>query len=222
MTKARITVMVLAVGALGLLVAGPADAAEKGTGCQVRVSGAVTAGWTGAWQDDDDKAGPVGAASDYWLSDSDLEEVVEDLAAPGEDKGKKLLQVMRKNPRIAILSLNCAADGDSAGDSGHIFIHPSSKSVYQDVPRKAWSYRVASERNAGPAEFVVSSLKVGKNHYRVTGGRIDLKKFNFDGVTGTFALRATSVKAEDKGQVINVEGSFNFPCTGAGSRCRAK
>jgi hypothetical protein len=181
----------------------------------VQVTGAVTTGWKGAWKaSDDDQSGKVGAASDYWLSDADLREFVEYHAGPRENTGRKLVQLMRRVPRVAILLLNCMTD------EGHVFIRPASKSEYDDVPRKARSYKIAPEQTATPGQFVASSLKVGKTHYRVTGGRVELKRFNFDGVTATFTLKAIPVRAEDKGNEINVQGAFNIPCTGVGSRCK--
>ena len=212
--------MAFAVTCFAMVGMGQAYAASKapalsGNGCQVQVTGAVTTRWKGDWQElDNDQAAKVGAATDYWLSDLDLEEVIGSLARPGEDKAQKVLQGMRRNPRFAILLLNCKSDG------GGLFIQPSRKSTYQDIPRKPMSYKIAGERKAVPGQFVVSSLKVGKDYYRVTEG--NLKKFDFERVAGKFSLKAAPLKPEDKGKDINLEGAFNFPCTGAGSRCRLK
>ena len=205
-----------------MVCTGQAHAAGKspalsGKGCQVQVTGAVTASWKGDWQElDDDRAANVGAATDYWFSDLDLKEVIESFVGPGEDKARKLVLGMRKNPRFVILLLNCMAD------EGRLFIRAAPKSTYQDVPRKPWSYKIAPERTAAPGQFVASAVKVGKAYYRVTDGQLDIKKFNFEGVAGTFSFRAAPFKLEDKAKVINLEGAFNFPCIGAGSRCRLK
>jgi len=219
--QARLTTIAFAgISLLSMICTGQALAAEKtGKGCVVQVTGAVTANWQGDWkQSDEEPSGNVGAASDYWLSDDDLQEYVEYSSAPGESAGKKLVQLMRRVPRVAVLLLNCV----SSDGPGHVFIRPAAKSVYEDVPRKAWSYRIVPERTAIPGQFVASSLKVGKSNYRVTAGRLDIKKFNFDGVTGTFTLKATPMGSEDGDKAINVQGSFNFPCTGVGSRCKTR
>jgi hypothetical protein len=223
MRQARLTTMSLAATCFAMVFAGQAYAADKlpalsGKGCQVQVTGAVTTRWKGDWQaqEDDDQSANVGATSDYWLSDPDLEEVIESFAGPGEDKAKKVLQGMRRNPRFVILLLNCMAD------EGRLFLRPSPKSTYQDIARKPWSYRITAQQSAVPGQFVASALKVGKDYYRVTQGRLDIKKFNFQGVTGTFSLKAMPLRVADKGQDINLEGAFDFPCTGAGSRCKLK
>jgi hypothetical protein len=222
MKQARITTMAFAVTCFAVLCTGQAYAAGKapalsGKGCQVQVTGAVTTSWKGDWQElDDDQAANVGAATDYWFSDLDLKEVIESFVAPGEDKAKKLVLGMRKNPRFVILLLNCMTD------EGRLFIRPAPKSIYQDIPRKPWSYKIAAERTAAPGQFVASAVKVGKDYYRVTEGQLDIKKFNFDGIVGTFSLKATPLKLKDKGRDINLEGAFNFPCSGAGSRCKLK
>jgi hypothetical protein len=223
MTQARITATFVAVTCLAMLCGRRASAQESGAassngGCRVQVTGAVTTGWKVDWQPgDDEQSGNVGAVSDYWLSDDEIAELLEDLAGPGEDKAKKVLQGMRHNPRFSVLLLNCVG-----GAEGHLFIRPSAKSIYQDIPRKAQSYKIAAERTAAAGQFVVSSLKLGKNRYRVTDGRFDLKKFNFERVVARFVFKATPVAAEDKGQEVTVEGSFNVPCTGSGSRCRSR
>lgn len=218
--QARITTIAFAVTSLSVVCMGQARAAEKSparTGCQVEVTGAVTAGWQGDWKNsDDDQSGNVGAASDYWLSDGDLRDFVEYYAGPRDNIGRKLVHLMHRVPRVAILLLNCMTN------DGHVFIHPAAKSEYDDVPRKARSYKIAPERTALPGQFVASSLKVGNTYYRVTDGRIDLKQFNFDGVAGTFTLKAIPVGAADKGKDISVQGSFNIPCTGVGSRCKTQ
>ena len=226
MTQARITAMFVAVTCLAMFSSARASAEENAAasangGCRVQVTGAVTTGWKVDWQaGDDEQSGNVGAVSDYWLSDDEIAELLEELAGPGEDKAKKVLQGMRRNPRFTVLLLNCV------GAEGHLFLRPSAKAIYQDIPRKAQSFKIAAERMAAPGQFVVSSLKVGKNRYRVTDGRFDLKKFNFERVVGRFAFKATPVvaqdKEQDKGQEITVEGVFNVPCTGSGSRCRAR
>lgn len=217
MTHARITTLLLAVMGLGTVSAGRAYAqANTQAGCQVQVTGAVTATWSGEWRDsDDDQSGNVGAASDYWLTDEDMKEVAESLPGPGS-KAKKVTQLMRRVPRVAILLLNCATP------EGHIFIRPANKSVYDDVPRKAQPYKIVAEKSAAPGQFVASSLRVGKSYYQVTDGRLDLKRFNFDGAAGTFTLKASLLGAADKGKDITVQGTFNFPCTGLGSRCKTR
>ncbi len=217
MTHARSTTLLLAVIALGTVSTGSAYAKEKApAGCQVQVTGAVNASWAGEWRDsDDDQSGNVGAASDYWLTDEDMREVAESMPGPGS-KGRKFTQLMRRVPRVAILLLNCATT------EGHVFIRPASKSVYDDVPRKAQPYKIVAEKTAVPGQFVASSLRVGRSFYQVTDGRLDLKKFNFDGAAGTFTLKAALQGAADKGQEITVQGTFNFPCTGLGSRCKVR
>jgi hypothetical protein len=222
MKQARLTTMSLAVTCFAMVLAGQARAADKlpalsGKGCQVQVTGAVSTSWKVEWQaQDDEPSANVGATSDYWLSDPDLEEVLESFADPGEDKAKHVLQGMRRNPRFVILLLSCMAD------QGRLFLRPSAKSTYQDIARRAWSYKVAPQRSALPGQFVASALKVGQDYYRVTDGRLDIKKFNFQGVVGRFSLKATPLKLAGKGQDITLEGAFNFPCTGTGSRCRSK
>jgi hypothetical protein len=218
--QARITTIAFAVTCLSMMCMGQAHAAEKASpwkGCEVQVTGAVTTGWKGDWKNsDDDQSGNVGAASDYWLSDGDLRDFVEYYAGPRQNIGRKLVQLMRRVPRVAILLLNCMTP------DGQVFIHPASKSEYDNVPRKSGTYKIAPEQTATPGQFVASSLKVGKTYYRVTGGRLDLKKFNFDGVNATFTLKATPVRAEGKDGEISVQGSFNIPCTGVGSRCKTQ
>jgi hypothetical protein len=217
MTHARITTLLFAVIGLGTISAGQAYAqANAQAGCQVQVTGAVNASWTGEWRDSDDaESGYVGAASDYWLTDEDMKEVAESMEGPGS-KARKLTMLMRRVPRIAILLLNCATP------EGHVFIRPANKSVYDDVPRKAQPYKIAAEKTATPGQFVASSLRVGRSYYQVTDGRLDLKKFNFDGAAGTFTLKASLAGTADKGKDITVQGTFNFPCTGLGSRCRVR
>lgn len=217
MTHARFTTLLFAVIGLGTISAGQAYAQAKAqAGCQVQVTGAVNASWTGVWRDsDDDQSGNVGAASDYWLTDEDMKEVAESMDGPGS-KARKLTMLMRRVPRIAILLLNCATP------EGHVFIRPANKSVYDDVPRKAQPYKIVAEKTATPGQFVASSLRVGTSYYQVTDGRLDLKKFNFDGAAGTFTLKASLAGAADKGKDITVQGTFNFPCTGLGSRCRVR
>jgi hypothetical protein len=214
--------MSFAVTFFAMVCAGQAYAAGKtpalsGKGCQVQVTGAVTTSWKADWQAlDDDQGANVGAASDYWFSDADLKEVIESFVAPGEDKAKKLMLGMRRNPRFVILLLNCLTD------EGQLFIRPAAKSTYQDIPRKPWAYKIAAERTALPGQFVASAVKVGKDYYRVTDGQLEIKKFNFEGVSGTFSLKATPLRVKDKGKEINLDGAFNFPCAGVGSRCKLK
>jgi len=222
MSHARTTTMSFAVTCFAMVCTGQAYAAGKalalsGNGCQVQVTGAVTTSWKGDWHAlDDDQSAKIGAATDYWLSDLDLEEVIESFVRPGQDRAKKVVLGMRKNPRFVILLLNCKTD------EGSLFVQPAPKSIYQDVPRKPNSYKIVVERKAAPGQFVVSSLKVGKDYYRVTEGHLDLKKFDFERVAGTFSLKAAPLKLEDKGKDINLAGAFNFPCTEAGSRCKLK
>lgn len=218
MPHARITALLLAVMGLGIVLEEDAYAqGDTPSGCQVQVSGAATAAWAGEWRDsDDDSSGDVGAASDYWLTNEDMKEVAESLAGPGGRAGRKLVELMRRVPRVAILLLNCSTP------QGHVFLRPAVKSVYDDVPRKAQPYKIVAEKTAVPGQFVVSGLRVGRSYYQVTDGRLDLKKFSFDGVAGTFTLKASLLGTPAKAQDITVQGTFNFPCTGVGSRCKAK
>jgi hypothetical protein len=58
-----------------------------------------------------------------------------------------------------------------------------------------------------------------RNHrddfYKVKTGSLDIKKFDLTGIAGTFSL-----KADKKGQEINLPDAFDFPCIGGGSRCK--
>jgi hypothetical protein len=222
MRRAAQTTIFIALTCFMVVCTGRAFAQGKGSspsdrGCQVNVTGAVTSAFKGVWQEPvDDQSSNVAAVADYWFSELDLIEVIESFIKPGEHKSKKLVLGMRKNPRFVILQLNCMTD------DGHVFLRPAPKSIYQDVPRKARSYKVVEEGKATPGQFVASSVKVGKDYYQVTGGKIDLAKFNMEGVTGTFSLKAVPFPSADQGKTINLEGTFNFPCTGVGSRCRSK
>jgi hypothetical protein len=222
MRQVRKTTMFFAVTCFAIVCAEQVYAAGKapslsGNGCQVQVTGAVTTSWKGVWQEPvDDQSANVGATSDYWFSELDLKEVIESFVGPGEDKARKIVLGMRKNPRFVILLLNCMTD------EGRLFLRVAPKSIYKDVPRAPKSYKIAGERKAVPGQFVATGVKVGQDYYFVTEGHLDIKKFNFEGVAGTFSLKASPLKPEDKGKDINLDGIFNFPCTGVGSRCKLK
>jgi len=189
--------------------------AMTGKGCQVKVSGSVSASWKGTWQKPTvGKPAKVGAGTDYWLSDADLRKALTGLAGlfnkkSDAEKAKEVEKGMKKDPRLMLLLINCATD------EGSIFLMPAQGAKYKDVPFTPKSYRIASSRTAKPGDFVLLPIKVGKQRFKVQGGTLDIKKFDLTGIAGSFSL-----KAEKKGEAIDVTGAFDFPCTGGGSRCK--
>ena len=189
----------------------------SGKGCQVDVTGVATASWKGTWKKPGSgQQGKVGATSDYWLSDSDLRLALGAMAGALSNKSKaeqakQVDEAMKKDPRLVILLLNCITD-----DSG-IFLNPSSSSKYQDVPLGPKSYKVVDSwgNKATPGQFTVMSIRIKNAQYRVEEGTLDIKKFDHEGVAGTFSIKAAG-RGDDRDKKINVVGAFDFPCTGAG------
>ncbi len=220
MTRTRRPFVVAALTGLAMISAGSARAADKtaplaGKGCKVEVTGGINARWKGEWRKPTlGQATNIGASSDYWLTDGDLKQAFTALAGPKDHKAKKVEEWMKKDPKLILLLLNCITD------EGSVFINPTPTSKYKDVPFGARSYKIGESRSTVPGQFLASSLRIGNNLFRVSEGTLDITKFDREGITGHFSLKADLQTSPDKGKAISVEGSFDFPCAGSGGRCR--
>jgi hypothetical protein len=160
--------------------------------------------------------GKLSAATDYWLSDSDLRGAIGAVEGIGtklskEEKQRKIDEAMKKDPRFVLLLINCLTD-----DGGVIF-SASDPSKYADVPMKPASYPivpVSGTPKAGQVTAMFHLTTGGKrDSYRVTApGKLVLTQFDKKGIAGTF-----SFKAEGRGKAakhIDVTGKFSYECIG--------
>ena len=94
-----------------------------------------------------------------------------------------------------------------------MYLLPSGNSKYKDIPFVPKSYKIVRSRDAVPGTFTSLGVKVGKKRFKLKAGTLDIKKFDLTGVAGSFAI-----KAESKGETIDVSGAFDYPCTDSGHR----
>jgi hypothetical protein len=186
----------------------PTAAAAKPEGtkaCSVQVTGSATAAWVG-YQGED--AAKVAAASDYWATEAELRASLEWLGnalnmdkKPPEQLKKELEVNMKKDPRIAILTMTCVtADGT-------LTLQPSPKSKYKDVPFAPGSYVVKAD--PGPGEFQALVRLSDGAFYHVDAGKLTVSKFDASGVAGTVSLQASS----RAGAKLDVAATLDYPAT---------
>jgi hypothetical protein len=220
MTRARRTMAALAWTGLMSIVSATALADGKApamtsAGCQVQVTGSTSASWKGVWQKPVlGQPAKVGVGSDHWLTDDDFKQAFTAIAKMNGSHSPSVEEMMKKDPKLILLLLNCM-DKDSGLSLG-----PNTASTYKDVPFAPKSYKIGTGARA-PGQFGVVTLMVGKHPFRASEGTLDITKFDLEGIAGTFTFKANAIPKEP-GKTIEVVGTFNFPCTGAGGRCKAK
>lgn len=163
--------------------------------------------------------GKLAAATDYWLTDSELRSTIGAVEGIGsklgkEEKQRKVDEAMKKDPRFMLLLINCLTD------DGGVILGASDPSKYADIPMKPASYTIAPGSGTGtPKAGQVTAMfhltSGGKrDSYRVTApGKLVLTQFDRKGIAGTF-----SFKAEGRGKAakhIDVTGKFSYECTGS-------
>lgn len=212
MVKAAILASALALGIGSTVPAQAADQAEGivvQRGCEVRVTGATNATWKVQWQKPTlGQPAFVGASTDYWGSESEMRAALGAIVGLGgktskEEKEKAVDEGMKADPRFIILSLICK-DGDR-----NVQFLPTKGSKYKDIPFKPGTYKIGT----APGAFASWGTKVAKQGLYGKGeGTLVIKKFDLTGVAGTFSFKAKRIGGKD--EWINVEGAFDFPCTG--------
>lgn len=163
--------------------------------------------------------GPAAAGTDYWLSDDELRQVVEQLArVTSADKTDEEIErevdetMASSEPKLFVLILNCSDREDS---DRSISILASGSSTYDDIPFGAGTYPIpASSGESKPGTFSVL-FNIDEKPYRVSSdGELDITKFDASGIAGTFSFRAEEMFATPDAKTISVDGSFDFDCTG--------
>lgn len=180
---------------------------SSGSGsCEVKVTGDQQLTFSG-------NAGPGALGSDYWFTDDDLRQT---LSALKNDK-ESVEAALKKDPRLYLLIVNCT----QAGGGGTLSLIPSNTSKYKDVPFKPADY-VISKQGAlsgakNPGEFS-AFLSVAKGGFNVSEpGTLQITKFDKSGIAGKFNFKAEEFAAEGTPKKVNVEGKFDFPCSGGGN-----
>src|SRR5689334_6795437 len=112
----------LALLSVVVLCSGAAWAAEDS--CELTLEGAVTG--TGSQPGN---AGSVG--TDYWLSEDELRTALGSIHGP-----KKLEELMKADPRNAVLILSCTTA------DARISLMTSQGTRYKDLPMKAGKYKI--------------------------------------------------------------------------------
>jgi hypothetical protein len=182
--------------------AAPAEAgsAADGTGgCDVQVKGAVTVA-------DHGSGGPAAIGTDYWMTEATIRR---GLGALEKDPAK-VDEQMKKDPRFVTLVLNCR------GQHVQLSFMPGNDSKYADVPFGPKKYAIASDADAKPGEMI-AILLVDHHGYHVTGGTVDVTRFDGGGLDATFEIPAEA-RAKDGG-TIDVTGAIHLPCPPAYDKC---
>lgn len=175
-----------------------------GPGCEGTISGGVTGSFKSG-------AGASAVNTDYWFSESDLIQAARFL---GETEAQIKAQIEAKQFVVYPLVLNC---GDSK--TGLNFLAKADS--YSDFPFGPKTYAIPAggvlggETKNGEVSVI---LLVDNNPYKSKGGTFEVKKFDKSGIAGSFTIDieeafATSGAAKS-GKIV---GTFNMPCTGAGS-----
>lgn len=189
---------------------GGASAASNNGGCEVTVTGDVSASWKG-------RGGASALGSDYWYSDDEMKKIVGTLKSANESVD----DAMKKDPRLYLLILNCTST--EGGGKNSISLFPSSKSKYKDVPFQPGEYVIPKQGGLGggenPGEFGVL-LSVGESGFKVAeAGKLKITKFDKTGIAGTFSYKGEEAIAQGTPKKISVEGKFDFACP-AGDNCK--
>jgi hypothetical protein len=160
--------------------------------------------------------GKAMATADYWQTDEQLRSALHVLAGLDSKKSKDAVDAevdteMKRDPKFMLLLINCGAE------AGSLNFGPGKDSKYADVPFKPGKYPITSDAKAGEISAMINLRPPGKHQsFRLSEpGTLDITKFDLTGITGTFTFKA---KSFDGKQAIEVKGSFDYPCVGAGCK----
>jgi hypothetical protein len=140
--------------------------------------------------------GAYAVGTDYWMTD---EEVQRALAMVNKDPAK-LTAALKRDPRIALLILNCG-EGDF-----RVSVMPASGSTYKDVPFKAGKYDFAAGLNQKPGQMTALLQAKGPG-WMAEKGTLDITRRDSTRLVGTFAIDAVN-----KGQKAHFAGKFDLLC----------
>lgn len=174
--------------------------------CDVTIAGARSVSYQ-------TPGGPLTFASDYWLTDAQVRDLLEaeaaldEMIAP-EDVPRVVDLGMSRDPRYFPMAMFCL--GPDAGVS----LVPGSQSRYADVPFRSNAYEIApvgraDEAIAGNFAALVSLFENGENvEYVVTEpGELIVEQFHRSRISGSFAFQAAG---PDGTEAIDVSGRFEF------------
>jgi hypothetical protein len=202
----------------------PADKAapsnEPQSRCEIKVTGDLQVDVLGQKARSDrrpDMDAPM-AATDHWLTDEELRsgltsmiKVADGKKTSEADIAAEVDKLMKtKDPRFMVFMLSCA------GKNGSVSINPGKEAKYANVPYGPKAYRLVDWKDSTPDDMTASTVhfKSGADnvYFDISEpGTFELKTFDENGVTGTFAFKAAS----RDGKKIEVAGSFDVACLGA-------
>ena len=182
-----------------------AGASGKDLGrCKIEVTGDVTASAEPVRHAATDSK--VSFATDYWLSDDELETGLRALVGLGGDKGvdkdAKVAEAMKNDSRLFVFLMLC---GD---DAVTLSLVPGKASRYADIPRAPKKYVVTKDARAGELSVMLS---VGDSALSVKApGTLEVTRFDSSRIEGTFAFEAE--ERYGKKRSVKAAGSFEFDC----------
>jgi len=201
--------------AIALLLAARLAAADNH--CELTVSGDATATITG--DAPDLRQGKLTAATDYWMSESQLRSALSTIEGLGKklskaEQDRKVDETLKKDPRFMLLMINCLTD------EGGLIISASQGSRYASVPFKPATYPIVPTGKAKAGDFIamVHLKPDGKRElYSITApGKLVLSQFDTKGIAGTFTFKADSRGKTPKHVTFN--GAFHNACSGDASK----
>jgi hypothetical protein len=189
---------------------------SEGAGsCKVKFSGGSTQGIDG-------KGGVSALGSDYWYSTDQLQNALDQIngaassTTSGGDTAKK--KVEAGEFVVTGLTLNCF---ETVGDHYSVNFTTSSHANRTNFPFKAAKYAL-SPSSSGDSLFTVLIAAGRGKIWKLTGGTIDITKFDNNGISGTFSIDATEdTFGQGTPGTLHGEGTFDMPCA-AGDKCASK
>lgn len=182
----------------------PPPAVPAGEGCDVVVSGDVSASWEGP-------SGPEAFVTDHWWDEAELRALYEELAIQGDPTFDELQE--DGLPVLSFFLLSCVGpEGDM------VSIAVSEATTITDLPMQPGEHLISGGEHpvghAPPAEFVASYQSADGIWGQVGIGSLHIEGWDGAEVRGTFTFVAEEWFVEPFRE-IQISGGFRFSCQGS-------